>query len=76
MTDKPKRPRDANQLAKFVANVATGEIEDRVLPKQEGQRRGGIIGGNSRAEKLSTEDRLKIAKKAASVRWSKNEIKS
>ena len=24
MTDKPKRPRDANQLAKFIVDVATG----------------------------------------------------
>ncbi len=25
MTDKPKRPRDVNQLAKFITDVATGE---------------------------------------------------
>ena len=26
MTDKPKRPRDANQLAKFIVDVATGKL--------------------------------------------------
>ena len=27
MTKKPKRPRDANQLAKFIIDAATGEVE-------------------------------------------------
>ena len=70
MTDKPKRPRDANQLAKFIVDVATGEAED-VAPakKAEGQRKGGLKGGKARAEALSPEERSAIAKKAAKARW-------
>lgn len=70
MTDKPKRPRDANQLAKFIADVATGEASEEDMPeKAEGQQRGGQKGGKSRAKKLSPEERSEIAKKAAKARW-------
>jgi hypothetical protein len=69
MTDKPKRPRDANQLAKFIVDVATGEVEDKAPEKAEGQRKGGLKGGKARAAKLSPEERSAIAKKAAKVRW-------
>jgi hypothetical protein len=70
-----KRPRDANQLAKFIADVATGAAE---LPKtDEGKdpaavalgRRGGLKGGKARAEALSKKRRAEIAKKAAKARW-------
>lgn len=68
MTDKPKRPRDANQLAKFIVDMATGE--DPVHePDTSGQRKGGLKGGKARADKLSPEQRSEIAKKAAKVRW-------
>lgn len=72
-----KRPRDANQLAKFIADVATGEIE---LPKtDDGKdpaavalgRRGGLKGGRARAEKLSKKRRVEIATEAAEKRWAK-----
>lgn len=69
MTDKPKRPRDANQLAKFIVDVATGE-EPEHDPDTSGQRKGGQKGGKARAEKLSPEERSKIAEKAAKSRWS------
>ncbi len=29
LTKTPKRPRDPNQLAKFVIDMASGEVEDR-----------------------------------------------
>ena len=70
-----KRPRDVNQLAKLVADLATGRAE---LPKtDEGKdpaavvlgRRGGLKGGKARAEKLSAKRRSEIAKKAAAKRW-------
>ncbi|MFC2015019.1 hypothetical protein ACFLUP_03405 [Chloroflexota bacterium] len=35
-------------------------------------RLGGLKGGKARAEKLSPEQRIDIAKKAAQVRWSKS----
>lgn len=69
MTDKPKRPRDANQLAHMIAGVATGEVEDAQPEKAEGQRKGGLKGGRARSAKLSPEERSAIAKKAAKARW-------
>lgn len=59
MAKKPKRPRDPNQLAKLIADIATGEVE---LPKTEDGkdpaavalgRKGGLKGGKARAESLS-----------------------
>lgn len=75
MTDKPKRPRDANQLAHMITGIATGEVDDAQPERAEGQRKGGINGGKSRAKKLSTKQRIEIAKKAAAVRWGKDETK-
>ncbi|EAQ04427.1 hypothetical protein OB2597_09794 [Pseudooceanicola batsensis HTCC2597] len=70
MTDKPKRPKDANQLAKFITDLATGEAsEDDAPEKAEGQRKGGLKGGRARADRLTPEERSKIAKKAAAARW-------
>jgi hypothetical protein len=70
MTDKPKRPRDANQLAKFIVDVATGEATDADAPKKaEGQRNGWLIGGRAKADALSPDERSEIAKKAAAKRW-------
>ncbi|PHQ96991.1 MAG: histone H1 [Marinosulfonomonas sp.] len=72
MTDKPKRPRDANQLSKMIVDVATGEVDDTPPEKAEGQRRGGLKGGKARAAKLSPEERSEIAKVAAMARWKKS----
>jgi hypothetical protein len=68
MTDKPKRPRDANQLAKFIADMATGE-DVKHDPDTSGQRKGGLKGGKARADKLSPKERSEIAKRAAKARW-------
>ena len=74
----PKRPRDANQLAKLITDLATGQASDaRPTPEQEGKdpaavslgRRGGLKGGKARAEKLTPEQRREIARKAAEKRW-------
>lgn len=70
MTDRPKRPRDANQLAKFIVDVATEGESPVPLPDHDAQREGGLKGGKARADKLSPEDRSEIAKKAAKARWS------
>jgi hypothetical protein len=69
MTDKPKRPRDANQLAHMIVGLATGEDVTHE-PDTSGQRKGGLKGGKARADNLSPEERSEIAKKAARVRWS------
>jgi len=70
MTTAPKRPRDPNQLAKLIADIATGDATDAPpREKAEGQVKGGKIGGKARAEKLTPEERSEIAKKAAKARW-------
>ena len=71
MTDRPKRPRDANQLAKFIVDVATGEAKEPT--KSEGQVKGGKIGGRRRAAALSQEQRSEIARAAAQARWKKGD---
>ena len=67
MIDRPKRPRDANQLAKFIVDVATGERSANDAPKP--QAAGGKIGGARRALTLSPEQRSEIARAAAAARW-------
>jgi len=73
-----RRPRDSNQLAKLVAEIATGEVEDKVVT-EDGRdlaavllgRRGGLKGGKARAKSLSPQRRAEIAAKAARARWGK-----
>jgi hypothetical protein len=69
MTDKPKRPRDANQLAKRIADIATGETEDK-QPLASAQK-GGLKGGPLRAKILTPKQRSEIARTAAEARWKK-----
>ena len=39
--------------------------------KQDAARKGGLIGGPSRAKSISAERRAEIARKASSARWNK-----
>lgn len=75
MSKHPKRPRDANQLAKMIVDQATGTVSEEkpapLIPAQEFARSGGLKGGAARREALSPERRAEIAKKAASARWKK-----
>ena len=76
---KTKLPKDVNQRAVMIAQIATGEIE---APKEETDliklaasamgRKGGLKGGKARAESLTAKRRSEIAKKAAAARWKKN----
>ena len=64
--------KDFTQTALGVVQQATGEVTAPVpSKKQESGRKGGIVGGKSRALKLSQEQRTEIAKVAASARWKK-----
>lgn len=73
---KTKLPKDTNQRAVTIAQMATGEIE---APKEETDllklaasamgRKGGKKGGLARAKVLSAKRRSEIAKKAAAARW-------
>ena len=72
-----KRPRDLNQLAKLIVDIASGEAEDTVSPQKRAPesvkgRPGGLKGGVSRASTLDPERRQEIARTAAQSRWQKN----
>lgn len=71
----PKRPRDTNQLAKRIVDLTIGEVAD---PNPDAGKNpaavalghlGGVKGGKARAASLTADERRKIAKKAAQVRW-------
>jgi hypothetical protein len=72
----PKRPRDLNQWAKRMVDIATGTVEDREsTPEERGVDPAasamGRKGGPARAASLTPERRAEIAKKAAAKRWTK-----
>jgi len=77
-----KRPRDINQLAAAIVDDATREdapaqLESEAVPDQPEKnlhaqalgRLGGLKGGKARAEKLTPEERSRIAREAARKRW-------
>lgn len=73
-----KRPKDTNQLAKSIVDIATGESADEVLTPYSKNaaavalgREGGKKGGPARAAALSPKRRKEIAQKAAEARWGK-----
>lgn len=74
---KTKRPRDPNQLAKSIVDIATGELQTKaesskaLSPEGKLGRIGGLKGGKARAEALSPEQRREIAQRAAAARWKK-----
>jgi hypothetical protein len=76
---KGKRPRDTNQLAKFIVDVTTGEIAvpDPHEGKSASAVRAGTIGGRKggkvRAKVLTAKQRSAIARKAAQKRWGPKE---
>lgn len=72
----PKRPRDPNQLAKLIVDIATGEAEDTVSESKRSpsnRRKGGLKGGRLRADALNAEQRQEIARLAARARWKKQD---
>jgi hypothetical protein len=69
-----KPPRDANQLAKYILDVTTGESEKIEPPPKNPAavalgKLGASKGGKARAAKLSARKRKAIAKQAAAARW-------
>ena len=71
---KAKRPRDPNQLAKLIVDIAIGEAEDTVSDAKRHpskRRAGGRKGGPARAKALSPAERSDIARLAAQARWKK-----
>lgn len=82
---KGKRPRDPNQLAKWIVDQSTGETP---IPEAQPKappidlanisqymsaigRKGGQIGGKRRLTTMSKKERSQVASKAANARWNK-----
>ncbi|WP_339036050.1 RNA-binding protein [Bradyrhizobium symbiodeficiens] len=63
-----KRHADTVQNAMLIGRIATGEVED-TPSKAPNRAKGGQIGGRTRAERLTPEERSAVAKKAANKRW-------
>jgi hypothetical protein len=83
MEKKPKRPRDLNQLATHMVDLATGAKRDASPEKSTGltaaaqlERLGGLRGGLASAQKLSSKERTVIAKKATAKRSKDNPAKN
>ena len=74
MEKKPKRPRDVNQLAKLISDIATGNAPPEPPSTKNPAavalgKLGGAKGGAARAAALTPAKRKAIAKKAAAKRW-------
>lgn len=73
----PKRPRDMNQWARHMVDLATGNTQEHDPDQGKDAaavnlgRRGGLKGGKARAAKMSPARRAEIARKAAKARWGK-----
>ena len=75
---RKRRPADLNSLAASIVGDATDE--DKTEPADDGKdpaavalgRRGGLVGGRVRADRLTAEQRSEIARKAATARWASN----
>jgi hypothetical protein len=80
---KGKRPRDPNQLAKWIVDQSTSdtpEPEPTAIPAPPVNlseymaaigRKGGQIGGKRRMKTMTKAARSKVAAKAAKARWKK-----
>ena len=72
MVTRKKKEHDFAVTAFRVVQEATGQVQPKPTPdfKALGHL-GGLKGGKARAEKLSSERRIEIARKAAQARWGK-----
>jgi hypothetical protein len=78
---KKRRPIDLNKLAFSILTDAVGEDKPNPPTEEDEKnphavalgRLGGLKGGKARAEKLTPEERRKIAQKAAEARWAKQD---
>ena len=70
---KVKRPRDPNQLAKLMVDIATGDVQEpEETERAKRARRAGEYGGPARASKQTPEQRTEAARLAANARWKKS----
>ena len=68
---RPYRPRDGNQLAKRIVDIATGQVSDDAPPPKEPVP-ARARSGHARAANLTPEQRSEIARKGAEARWHKS----
>lgn len=75
---KGKRPRDPNQLAKWIVEQSTEEAQPAPAPPSDLSaymaamgRKGGKVGGKRRLVTMTPEARKRVAAKAALARWGK-----
>lgn len=77
MPKRSSRTQDPNALATQIFRAVTQDRERQKDPAAvELGRRGGLKGGKARAEKLTSEKRKQIARKAAKARWSRSDHES
>ena len=67
-------PRDPNQRAKAVVDLATGQQSPEPVREKDPAaiargRLGGVIGGKKRAANMTAEQRSESARRAAKARW-------
>jgi hypothetical protein len=68
----PKRPRDPNQLAKLMIDIATDDVAKvERTANQTRAAKAGAAGGPARANALTPQQRSEIASIAAQARWRK-----
>ncbi len=65
---------DLNVRAFRTVQAALDDHPTEEDTKKTAARKGGLIGGPSRARSISRQRRVEIAKKASKARWSKNSI--
>jgi hypothetical protein len=80
MPTRPKRPRDTNQLAKRITDLATGDAKDKDPDEGKNQaavalgRLGGLKGGKARAKQLSVDQLSEIGKKGVQAKAAKRAV--
>ena len=67
MPSRPKRPRDPNQLAKTIVEIATGEQAEHLAAPE--RVLSGSKGGARRAASMTPEQRAEASRLAAQARW-------
>lgn len=81
MQKRSRMPRDTNQLAHKILQIAIGEDVESEPKPDEGKdpaavalgRKGGLKGGKARWQGVSKKKRTEIARKAARARWKRQD---
>jgi hypothetical protein len=71
MPKRSRKPADLNKLAARIVDEATDDSDPGESQQAAAGRAGGLKGGPARAEILSAEERIDIARKGAKARWRK-----